>query len=178
MKRCPDRPSESHLTAESELYTQELAAWGHVFNAAGMLANNQGQTEDGCRPPKQHSGGQEQRSLRVHRSCRSTENDERMLSMRVLLRDSQSDEYFVERGQWTYSMEDAFDFRDTRYAVQAAPKTGRAELEIVLSFDDPSSNAAIPLDNRPIIRRLGEGRMSLATRGISPTRNMLTPSLR
>src|SRR5690242_2469779 len=63
-----------------------------------------------------------------------------------LARDRQSGEYFVERGQWAPVIEDALDFRDTRSAVRAAPKTGRAELEIVLSFDDPSSNAAIPVD--------------------------------
>ena len=66
--------------------------------------------------------------------------------MRVLLRDPQSGEYFVESGQWTASMDDAFDFRDTRHAVLAAPNTGRSGLEILLSFDDPSSNVSIPVD--------------------------------
>ena len=46
MKERPDRPLEHHLTTEREKYIQELLAWGHVFNAAGMLANNQGQAED------------------------------------------------------------------------------------------------------------------------------------
>lgn len=46
MKERPNRPSEHHLTTERELHIQELLAWGHVFNAAGMLANNRGQPED------------------------------------------------------------------------------------------------------------------------------------
>ena len=33
------------MTTESQRCAQELLAWGHVFNAAGILSNNQGQSE-------------------------------------------------------------------------------------------------------------------------------------
>ena len=46
MKRCPDRPSEYYLTPQCELDAQDLAGWGHVFNAGGMLANNHGQVAE------------------------------------------------------------------------------------------------------------------------------------
>ena len=67
------------------------------------------------------------------------------MSMRVLLRDTSSREYYRSSGQWTFDVGAAHDFKNAYLAISAGPETGRDSLEVVLSFEDPSYDLTLPL---------------------------------
>jgi hypothetical protein len=66
-------------------------------------------------------------------------------SMRVLLRDTASRQFFVRKGVWAIENKRAFDFRTTGEAIARARDAGRDELEIVLSFEDALDDVVVPV---------------------------------
>ena len=65
--------------------------------------------------------------------------------MRVLLRDVRTGEYCDGAGKWTRDVGLAYDFRNTWQAIELSTMCGRHPVEIVLSFEDPWYDIAIPV---------------------------------
>jgi len=70
--------------------------------------------------------------------------------MKTLLHHKNKDLYFKGVSEWTESVEAAFDFRMAERAVRFVreAKLPKTEMELVLAFDDPGFNVAIPVDQR------------------------------
>jgi hypothetical protein len=65
--------------------------------------------------------------------------------MRVLLRSKVSRHYFQDRGQWTSDRGAARDFGTSGRAILFAMENQLSGLEVVLTFDNPQYDVAIPL---------------------------------
>jgi hypothetical protein len=69
--------------------------------------------------------------------------------MKVHLRDARTRQYFHDAGEWTPDVLEAFDFKHTYAAMAAAGTLGLPALEIVLAFDDPLYDIAVPVGRKP-----------------------------
>jgi hypothetical protein len=67
------------------------------------------------------------------------------ITVRVLLRDMASKQYFARKGGWATEAKRAFDFRTTKEAIARAGEVGRDGLEIVLSFEDVLDEVVVPV---------------------------------
>ncbi len=71
--------------------------------------------------------------------------------MRVLLRHKNTNNYYAGPGVWTKLPGEARDFHTSAAAIQEvfnAPELRSLELEVVLAFDDPRYNVALPAPSR------------------------------
>ena len=70
--------------------------------------------------------------------------------MKTLLRDKVNSLYFQGVSDWTPSLEQAFDFRMAERAVKFVRDAGlsKTEMELVLAFENPRYNVAVPVDQR------------------------------
>ena len=64
--------------------------------------------------------------------------------MRILIRDRSTGRY-LHGDEWISARAQAFDFRSTAGAFERALEFRGADLELVLAFDDPSYDLAIPV---------------------------------
>jgi hypothetical protein len=65
-------------------------------------------------------------------------------TMRTLLRNIQTGQYFQALDKWTFNPAEAHDFGRLGRAMQFAVKAGLPDLELILSFDDePAVNAVM-----------------------------------
>ena len=65
--------------------------------------------------------------------------------MRVVLRDIQTGLYLRDAGHWTESVEEAQLFRHSAEAMDKARDRGLKGLEVMLLFEEPQYNVALPL---------------------------------
>ena len=70
--------------------------------------------------------------------------------MKTLLRDKVNRLYFQGVSDWTPSVERAFDFRMADRAAKFVRDAGlsKTEMELVLAFENPRYNVAVPVDQR------------------------------
>jgi hypothetical protein len=70
--------------------------------------------------------------------------------MKTFLHDKTNDLYFKGVSEWTDSLDSAFNFGTAERAAKFVrnAKLPREEMEVVLTFDQPGFNVAIPLDQR------------------------------
>jgi hypothetical protein len=70
--------------------------------------------------------------------------------MKTLLRDKAKDLYFQGVSDWTPSVDEAFDFHLAERAVKFVRDAGlsKTQMELVLAFDNPHYNVAVPVDQR------------------------------
>jgi hypothetical protein len=70
--------------------------------------------------------------------------------MKTLLHHKSKNLYFKGVSEWTNSVEAAFDFRMAERAVRfiREAKLPRTEMELILAFENPGFNMAIPVDQR------------------------------
>ena len=70
--------------------------------------------------------------------------------MKTLLRKSKTGDYFQSTDQWTNLEEAAFDFKLTERAIRFVrdARLDAADLELILTFDDPSFIIKLPIDER------------------------------
>ena len=71
--------------------------------------------------------------------------------MKVLLRNRVTGEYFRGQSQWTTQRKDAFVFPGSARALIAARELPRADLELLLVFDDPAHDLCLPLPRSPLL---------------------------
>jgi hypothetical protein len=70
--------------------------------------------------------------------------------MKTLLHHKSKDLYFKGVSEWTKQVDAAFDFRMAERAVRFVRDANlpRTEMELILAFDSPGFNVAIPVDQR------------------------------
>jgi hypothetical protein len=80
------------------------------------------------------------------------ENPTERLTMRVLLLNRNTGLYFQGREQWVNAAAQALDFKSTADALVAVTELRLQNMDIVLSFDDPTHDLRLPVDDerRPI----------------------------
>ena len=65
--------------------------------------------------------------------------------MMVLLRNTETQWFYREPSQWTSDEHEALDFQQISRAVRFALEARLENVEILLSYDDPEFNIALPL---------------------------------
>ena len=65
--------------------------------------------------------------------------------MTILLRSTKSELYFVAPGRWTSDLKRARDFKHIELAILFNQAEGMADMEVVVTFDDPLYNLSLPL---------------------------------
>ena len=65
--------------------------------------------------------------------------------MRVLLCNNRSGLYYEASGRWNASREEAYDFGDSHAAIRFAVEGGLKGVELVLAYNDPALDIALPL---------------------------------
>ena len=65
--------------------------------------------------------------------------------MRVILRNKKTGLYYAGCDQWIPEASQALDFDEIEHAGQLAFEVGFTELEVVLSYDDPVCQLALPI---------------------------------
>ncbi len=65
--------------------------------------------------------------------------------MRVLLRDTRTGLFFRGLREWTAEVEEAFSFRHSAEAMDLAREHALENAEVLLSFEEPEQNVALPL---------------------------------
>ena len=65
--------------------------------------------------------------------------------MKVLLRGTKTGLYYVGPNEWTADAKQALDFDEVEKAVQLNRKEQLADMEVVLSFDDPYCDPVLAL---------------------------------
>lgn len=65
--------------------------------------------------------------------------------MRVLLRKTNNSHYYAGKNQWTVDPRYARDFEQVETAIQLHRDERLAGVEVVLSFDDPLCELALPI---------------------------------
>ena len=68
--------------------------------------------------------------------------------MRVLLRQTKTKLYYVSLHQWIAEAKGAFDFDDVERAIKLSRDANLTEMEVVLSYDDPSCDLVLPIRGR------------------------------
>jgi hypothetical protein len=68
--------------------------------------------------------------------------------MRSLLRSTVTGLYFESEEQWVADISQAHDFGSSARAIQFAVENRFKDVEVVLAYDDPHYNIAIPLTIR------------------------------
>jgi hypothetical protein len=65
--------------------------------------------------------------------------------MRVYLRNTDTGLYYAGSGQWVPDLSGALDLGEIEYASQLACEENLAEAEMVLSYDNPACQLALPV---------------------------------
>ena len=65
--------------------------------------------------------------------------------MRVILRNRKTGLFYASYDQWVPDPAQALDFDEIEHAGQLAFEMGHTELEVVLSYDDPVCQLALPV---------------------------------
>ncbi len=66
------------------------------------------------------------------------------MSMKVLLRNIVTGQYYQGPSRWTSDMESALDLKQTSKAVQLVFDSRLENVEVVLCYDDPRYNIVLP----------------------------------
>lgn len=69
--------------------------------------------------------------------------------MRSLIRSTATRLYFESEDKWAADISRAHDFGSSARAIQFAVEHRFKDVEVVLAYDDPHYNIAIPLTTRP-----------------------------
>jgi hypothetical protein len=69
--------------------------------------------------------------------------------MMVLLRNTQTKWFYREPSQWTSDEHEAMDFQQISRAVRFALEARLENVEILLSYEDPQFNFALPINPPP-----------------------------
>ena len=67
--------------------------------------------------------------------------------MKVLLRESKTGHYYAGPGEWVREREDAADFRLIERALEANTREDLGATHVVLAYDLPARNLALPIAN-------------------------------
>jgi hypothetical protein len=65
--------------------------------------------------------------------------------MKVLLRNTKTNHYYVDNNQWTADSRYARDFQQVEQAIELQRNEQLRHLEVVLSFDDPLCDLVLPI---------------------------------
>jgi hypothetical protein len=65
--------------------------------------------------------------------------------MKLVLRESMTRQYYVDCGQWTQDFKKAFSFEEVHEAIAAGRQEPKANMEVVLSYDDPFCELVLPI---------------------------------
>jgi len=65
--------------------------------------------------------------------------------MKVLLRSTQTSQYYQSASEWTSNEQEALDLRQTSRAVELVSDARLENVEVLLCYEDPRYNIVLPV---------------------------------